>query len=49
MYCFVQKKAKRKGKQEGKLETARNFKNLGISPQMIAQATGLSLEDIDKL
>lgn len=34
---------------EGKLETARNFKKLGASTEMIAQATGLSIEMIEKL
>lgn len=34
---------------EGKLEDARNLKQLGVSIDIIAQATGLSREDIDKL
>ena len=42
-----------KGRAEGelkeKLENARNFKLLGVDPAIIAKATGLSLEEIDKL
>ena len=34
---------------EGKLEDAKNLKQLGVSIDIIAQATGLSREDIDKL
>ena len=34
---------------EGKLEYAKNLKQLGVSIDIIAQATGLSREDIDKL
>jgi len=41
--------AEKEGELKGKLDTARNLKILGISPQQIAQATGLSLEDIDRL
>jgi len=38
-----------KGIERGKLEDARNFKRLGVSNAIIAQATGLSLEQIEKL
>ena len=41
--------AEEKGEQKGKLETASNLKALGISPQQIAKATGLSLTDIENL
>ena len=34
---------------EGKLEDGKNLKQLGVSIDIIAQATGLSREDIDKL
>lgn len=34
---------------EGKLEDAKNLKQLGVSIDIIAQATGLRWEDIDKL
>ncbi len=37
------------GRAEGKLEDAKNLKQLGVSIDIIAQATGLSWEDIDKL
>ncbi len=34
---------------EGKLETVKSFKKLGVSIEIIIQATGLSKEDIEKL
>ena len=41
------------GRAEGELEAARklarNFKNAGISAEIIAENTGLSLEEIEKL
>ena len=37
------------GRMEERLSTARNLKKLGIAPDTIAQATGLSLEKIEKL
>ena len=37
------------GRAEGKLEDARNLKQLGVSIDIIAQATGLSLEEIAEL
>ena len=37
------------GRAEGKLEDAKNLKRLGVSPNIISQATGLSLEEIAKL
>ena len=41
------------GRTEGELEAARrlarNFKNAGISAEIIAENTGLSLEEIEKL
>ena len=45
--------AKLEGRAEGlaeaRLSTARNLKKLGIAPDTIAQATGLGLEEIEKL
>jgi len=42
-----------KGREEGtyteKLRTAANFKQLGVSTEVIAQATGLSVEEIEGL
>jgi len=37
------------GKIEGKIETAKQLKNLGVSVEIIMQATGLSEEEIKKL
>ena len=37
------------GRMEERLSTARNLKKLGIASDTIAQATGLSLEEIEKL
>lgn len=37
------------GRMEGILENARNFKSLGVSTEIIMQATGLSKETIDSL
>ena len=37
------------GKLEGKLETAKSLKKLGVSIEIIIEATGLSKEEIEKL
>ena len=37
------------GKQHERLKNAANMKKLGIAPELIAQATGLPLEEIEKL
>ena len=37
------------GKLEGIIETAKSFKNLGVSIEIIIEATGLSKEEIEKL
>ena len=37
------------GLAEGHRETAANLKKLGVSPDIIAEATGLSLEEIEAL
>ena len=37
------------GRMEERLSTARNLKKLGIAPDTIVQATGLRLEEIEKL
>ena len=37
------------GTQEEKLRTAANLKQLGVSIEVIAQATGLSVEEIEGL
>ena len=45
--------AKLEGQMEGRMEerlsNARNLKKMGVSPEIIAQATGLSMEEVDKL
>ena len=40
---------RKEGKTEGKIETARSLKQLGVSIDVIAQATGLSEEKIQQL
>lgn len=47
--AFEFKKGKNEGKIEGKIETARNLKNLGIPIEIIIQSTGLSEEEIKQL
>lgn len=42
-------KGKAEGKAEGRAETAKNMKLLGVDVKLIAQATGLTLEEIDRL
>jgi predicted transposase/invertase (TIGR01784 family) len=42
-------KGMEKGKKEGKLETARGLIKNGIDFDVIARATGLSREEIEKL
>ena len=41
--------AKEEGRAEQNLENARNFKALGVSTEIIRQATGLTEEEIEKL
>ena len=41
--------AHEKGRAKEKIEIARNLKNMGLSPSSIAQATGLSLSEIERL
>lgn len=42
-------KAKEEGRAEGKEETARNLKKMGVSLEIISKATGLSIEKIEAL
>ena len=42
-------KGREEGREEEKRENARNFKKLGITIDVISQATGLSKEEIEKL
>lgn len=54
---FLIERAKREGREEGREEgvelanrnNARRLKELGVSYEIIAASTGLSLEDIEKL
>ena len=38
-----------KGREEARLESARKFKQLGVAAEIIAEATGLSVEEVCKL
>ena len=44
----AQKEAEMKGVKE-KLESARNFKESGVSLEIISKCTGLSLEEVEAL
>ena len=48
VYKKAQKEAEMKGVKE-KLESARNFKESGVSLEIISKCTGLSLEQIQNL
>jgi len=37
------------GALRGKLEAARNFLRLGVAPEIVAQASGISLEEVQQL
>jgi predicted transposase/invertase (TIGR01784 family) len=41
--------AKKEGKREGKLETARELLKRGVDINIIAEVTGFSREEIEKL
>ena len=45
----AEEKAEKKGNIEGKRETAKNLKKLGVLSEIISQSTGLSKEEIEKL
>ena len=38
-----------KGREESRLESARKLKQMGVAAEIIAEATGLSIEEICKL
>ncbi|ACU03120.1 Rpn family recombination-promoting nuclease/putative transposase [Pedobacter heparinus] len=46
---YAEKKAKEEGKLEEKLEIARNLKSKAIAFEIIAETTGLSIDEIEKL
>ena len=41
--------ATKEGEHKKQLEIAKNLKTIGMSPEIIMQATGLSIEEIEKL
>ena len=45
--CYLIKEGKAEGRIEEKRENAHKLKKLGITTDIISQATGLSNEDID--
>lgn len=51
--AYAEQKGRVEGKEEGRteerIEIARNMKSMGLSNEMIMQATGLSEEDIESL
>jgi len=44
-----EERGKLQGELEGKLEVAQNLLRMGVTPQVIVQATGLTLEAVEKL
>jgi predicted transposase/invertase (TIGR01784 family) len=43
------KEGRKEGRAEGILEAARAFKRSGISPEVIAQVLGLTIDDVLRL
>jgi len=46
---YSREEGRAEGKAEANSQTARNLKDLGVSVDVIAKATGLSVEEIEKL
>lgn len=46
---YAVEQATEKGKAEGKLETAKNLRSMGLPVEQIVRATGLSLEEVQRL
>ncbi|MCL2005128.1 MAG: Rpn family recombination-promoting nuclease/putative transposase [Planctomycetaceae bacterium] len=46
---YAIREGREEGREEGKIETARNLKRLGVPAATIAEATGLSLTEIERL
>lgn len=46
---LLEKRARKEGKEEGLLEMARALKQKGISPTIIAETSGFSIEEIERL
>ena len=47
--AFERQKGQAEGREEGKLEVARNLKQMGLATEAIARATGLTAETIEAL
>ena len=45
----AEKAALERGREEARLESARKLKQMGVAAEIIAEATGLSIEEICKL
>ena len=46
---FAENRGRTEGREEGKIEVAKVLKNKGLDIELIYQATGLSIEQIEKL
>lgn len=46
---YAEKKGMVKGEAKRNLENAKNFKKLGVAVETIAQATGLTVEQVEAL
>ena len=42
-------KGREEGREEARLESARKLKQMGVAAEIIAEATGLSIEEVCKL
>ena len=49
VYFNILESARKQGEIDEKLRTARSLKDLGVDVKIISQATGLSVEEIEKL
>ena len=47
--AFERQKGQAEGREEGKLEVARNLKQMGLATEAIAQATGLAPDVVGQL
>jgi predicted transposase/invertase (TIGR01784 family) len=48
-YLEWEQKTKEEGRLEGKLESAQKFLQLGVAPEMVAQALDMTLEEVQQL
>jgi len=49
VYQEAREEGEQIGEERGKLEIAQNLLRMGVTPQVIVQATGLTLEAVEKL